>query len=361
MVKKKQRTWPFLLGMALYAAVFLGAAWWGLGQLSAFLDAFERSRPQFPIDSYMAQLTPEYIADKSQDLIAGIDHNLQSEADCRKVIIQTVSGKLSCAKKIAECTEDKQVFVIRCGAKVIGTMEMERQSNIGFGFTPWAVSGDSFDLRYLISDTVSVTVPNSYSVFVNGIPLDSRYVTQTNIPIPQLSEFAQEFRLPYLVSYQAGPVLGDIRMTVQDENGMPGQGDLEPVKYLKNCTEAEEQALHTITEQFLTAYMRFSTRKNNDTPGNYNELCKYMVKNGELADRMKKAFDGLTWVSDRKATFNGYEIAFVTRMDESHFLVDVTYTVTTNTIAGAETESSRVQLIMQSTSEGLKAEIMRIL
>lgn len=357
--EKKRRNWPFFLGMAVYALLFLGAAFYGLGQLSAFLDAFERSRPQNAINGYMDSLTAQHIADKSQALIDSVDHTLQSEEACREVIINAVSAPFSYAKVIKECTDDKQVFVIRSGGQAIGTMEIRRQEEIGFGFSPWAVTEDSFDLSYLLCQPVSATVPDSYTVLVGGTPLTADYQVLSRIQFPQLSQFYGVYDLPCLVTYQAGPFLGTMEMTVQDENGSPAVPDLEPELYLDNCSAAEKEALGTITEQYLRAYMAFSTRKGNDSYKNYAELCKYMVPEGELASRMKNAIAGLIWVSDRGAVFDGASTALMTHIGGGRYLVDVTYTVTMRDYAGPITAVSRVQLIILETAEGLRVEVMR--
>lgn len=357
--RRKRRTWPFLLFMVIYAAAFLYATGYGLGKFTGFLDAYERSRPQNTINTYMDSLTAEHIVDKSQALMDQIDHYLQSEEECKEVLRGALTGSFSYAKKIADCTEDKQVFVIRCGARVIGTMSMERQPEIGYGFTPWSVTEDSFDLSYLISNTVSARVPQSYTVLVNGRVLTADYETEHDIPYPQLSDYYGSYALGYMVSYEAGPVLGDIGMKILDEAGNPGTADLDPVEYLKNIPEERVAELDSLIHSYLEAYMNFSTRKGNDSYRNYNALAKFMVKDGDLAKRMYNAINGLIWVTDRSAVLDGYETALLTDLDGTHYLADVSYTVTLNDYAGSMTATNRVNLIIIPTGDGLRVEAMR--
>ena len=89
---KKRRSWGFAIFMVLYALVVLGAAAWGLIKFWDYLDAYEQSRIQNPMDAYMAEVTPAYVCDRSSDLIDSIDHQLQMRSDrglyrCMRILL----------------------------------------------------------------------------------------------------------------------------------------------------------------------------------------------------------------------------------------------------------------------------------
>ena len=67
MTKKKSR---FVLGMVIYALVFLLIAGAGLTVFWKYIDAYERSRPKNTMDQYLAELTVniEYDADGKQHM-----------------------------------------------------------------------------------------------------------------------------------------------------------------------------------------------------------------------------------------------------------------------------------------------------
>ena len=163
-MNKKTRKWIFPLSLLAYALVFLCATAIGLSWFWEFIDAYEMSRPKNTLDAYMQTLTAEYVADRCDDLIATIDHNVQSEEECREVILNSLNGKFSCAKKNKESTEDHYVYALRCGAKVIGTVEMEARGEEVHGFTPWTITAESFDLSYLLTQGTSITVPKEFPV-----------------------------------------------------------------------------------------------------------------------------------------------------------------------------------------------------
>jgi hypothetical protein len=123
---KKRGCWGFLVFMFLYAAVILAAANWGLQQFWDYIDAYEASRINHPVDAYMEALTPQYVCDRSADLIDSIDHHLQNEQECEKVILDFLSGGITHARKASECTDTRTVYVLRSGGKVIGQVKLHK-------------------------------------------------------------------------------------------------------------------------------------------------------------------------------------------------------------------------------------------
>ena len=90
---------PLLLGMGIYAIVFLAAAALGLRVFWDFIGAYEASRPENTIDAYVSRLEGEEIAEGCAELVAMVDHDLQTEEECRQVILEAVSDGVTYAKK----------------------------------------------------------------------------------------------------------------------------------------------------------------------------------------------------------------------------------------------------------------------
>lgn len=359
MTKKRHRTWLLITIMILYAVVVLVGAKFGLHKLTQFLEVYETSRPSTAMTAYMDGLTTEHICDMSKPIIDIIDHNLQSEEECRQVILDALQGSFSYAKKIADCSDEKQVYVIRCDSQPIGQMQIEQKIDMDFGMKGWIVTGENFDLSYLITDTVSGTVPSNYGVYVNNVLLDGSYLTKLSISTDAIPEYYGIMGLPTMVTYTAGPCLGNIEMTVLDPYGEGALADQDPMSYLMNVTPDETDRLNAFTHDFLVAYMDFLAKKWNDSYGNYNRLQEYLVPDGVLADRMYQAIEGMIWITDRSASMDDYHVDFVTRVDSNHYFVDVTYTFTEldfYSYSGWSTLTDRLNLIIQETPEGLYVE-----
>ena len=113
MAKKTKSRLIFAICLLVYAVLFLAATAVGLNFLWDYMASYELSRPHHAVDSYMQQLTADYICNKSDDLIAKVDASVQSKEDCRKVITDSLSGKFTCVKNLGESTDQETVYLIR--------------------------------------------------------------------------------------------------------------------------------------------------------------------------------------------------------------------------------------------------------
>lgn len=356
---KKHGCWGFLIFMFLYAAVVLAAANWGLQKFWDYMDAYEASRINHPIDAYMAELTPQYVCDRSGDLIDSIDHHLQSEEDCKKVILDFLSGGITHARKSSECTDTRTVYVLRSGGKVIGQVELVPQGETRYGFTPWVVSEDSFDLSFLVGGTDTITVDHTMQVYAGSALLDERYVTETGLQYDAVEDFYGELELPYKLTYTAGPILGETVLHAVDAAGntvkITEEADLEP--YLNNCTEEVHQELDAFNRDFIDRYVRYLTSRRENRRQNYNQLIPLLVDGSDLEKRVSNAYEGLEFGQSRSDTIVSFTSNHIIDLEDGKYLCDVTYEVDT---LGRDGELHRsvnnTWLFLVRADDGLKAE-----
>ena len=87
-MSEKRSKRRFILGMVLYALIFMAIAAGGLYLLWQYMDAYEYSRPDSAMDRYMETLDEEHIKKLSADFIsAEIDPNIPSRGEaeaCRQ-------------------------------------------------------------------------------------------------------------------------------------------------------------------------------------------------------------------------------------------------------------------------------------
>lgn len=358
--EKKKHRWIFPFLLVVYAFLFLGATAYGLSWFWDYMDAYEQSRPHIALNAYEEKLSAEYVVNASQALISQIDHHVQSEENCRQVLLDALKGKITCAKKTRESTESKRVYAVMCGKTAIGTMEMERCGEPVMSFVPWVITKDSFDISYLLTEPVSVTVPSNFSVYVNGSLLNSSYIIQDNIPYAQLGEFYDTYSLPHKVTYQAGPFLGASELKITDSEGTEISTDAlqDMSKYISNCSKDEVSALDTIADGFIRSYVAFTSRTGGDNGKNYRDLTNYMVQNGELSKRMYAALDGLYWISDRGAKLTELTIHHYVSVGDGRYLCDLTYVVDTQNFTGNIQTRSNMKVFFVETEQGLRAESM---
>ena len=358
--KKTQYGIKLLIAMTLYAAVFIALVCFGLSKFWDYIAAYEASRPQNTIDAYMEQLDIRHMQDASAELIASIDHNIQSEETCRQKIADALSGGVTYARKLSECTDTQLVYMLMSGGKTVGKVTMTAAEADAFGFTPWTVASESFDFSFLMGEGIRITAPYDYPVYVNGTALSSEYITQTDIPYTLIGEFYENHELPYMVTYEVDAIMGELEVTITDPQGntVTSEDALNEALVLNNCSSEEISALDSLIGDYLESYVRFSTNAGDDLQGNYQKLLTHIVPGSALAERMKDALGGLKWVRDRNAKISSLDIHHRIRFLDGYYMCDVTYVVETSDYNTTNHTTENVRILFKQTDNGLKAERM---
>ena len=212
MAKRNRKGMGFALFMVFYAVAFLTATFFGLKWFWGFMEGYEASRPHIVIDSYMAKIDKEYIISHSNEFMTTVDFHIQDEESCHSIVMDALEGEISYARKASECTDDRQVCVVRCGKQVVGSFTIETTQEDQYGFKPWTFREESYDLSWLMgTETVTVTAPEGYPVYVGGVKLDESYITEQNTTdYAVYGDLYEKYDLPRftLNTYKAGPFLG---------------------------------------------------------------------------------------------------------------------------------------------------------
>lgn len=362
--RKKRSAFWFIFGMLVYAAVFLGGVYYGLKQLWVYLEAYEASRPYHAIDAYMEQLTKEHIAECADDIIAMVDHNLQSEEECRQVVMDAIEGEITYGRKASECTETKQVYVVRCGDLVVGSFAIEAGKADEYGFTPWEFAEDSYNLDFLRNETIiSTTAPAGYPVYVNGVLLDESYIVdEQTYEFDVFEEFYDDYDLPTytVVTYEAGPFMNEMQMEITDPEGNPYEYDenLDINTLVDNCTAEEIGDLDAFIDEYIKRYVTFTSSANKAASTNYQNLVAMMVRSSTLAQRMGDAVEGMYWAQSKGDTIQSITVNHYVNIGDGRYLCDVTYVVDTTGNEGVVQTTNNVKIIIVESGNTLLAEAM---
>lgn len=356
---KKNRKGPgrFFLGMVIYAVVFLTLMVGGLYVFWDFMESYEASRPKNTMDAYIAQLTAGEMVKNADDFLAELDGSLHSREDVTQIVSESLTDKLSYAKKSSESTENRQVYVLRCGSRVIGQVDILAGEPDRYGSRIWRVNQSQFRFPHLVGDPVSLTVPEGFSVCFNGHVLDDGYITGKNIPYPVFADFAGEYEMPTMVTYTVDRYLGQHEFSVTDPSGaeVALAEEMDWGSIAMGCTEEETEKLQELTKKFLDRYTVFFSTKNN-IDRNYANLIRLIVPNGDLAQRMGKAIDGLQF-----AQSGGDDIVSVVfnqclRISDERYFCDVSYVLRTIGKKGVVETTNNMRLICLENENDLKVE-----
>jgi len=355
----------FVRGLVIYGIVLLVLIGAGFALLWSFLSAYEESRPHIAINEYMEQLTAEHIVDSSMAILEGVDTHIQSEEECRARMLEAVSGTFTCARKASACTEVRQVYVLRSGKQVIGSFTIAACGKGAFGFTPWEVSEEQFDLSYLVtSEPLTVTVPEGYVVSVNGVTLDESYIVATETEqYDILEDYYGEYDLPVITrhTYQAGLFLdSEFTMDVTDPEGNPFvmEESYDVYAAIHNVDATKTEELDDFLAEFLERYVEFAGCANKNRNLNYNRVVNYIVPGSKLVSRLREAMDGMQYAQSRGDEITGIQVNHYVQLAEGAYLCDVTYKVETIGNEGKVETITNVRIVILETDGKLLVESM---
>ena len=359
-IAKKKGFKRFFLGLLIFAVVFSGLAFWGLSEFWSFIEAYEVSRPKNTIAPFVQQLTKEQIAGANSELIGKIDHNIQSEEACEQFILDSLTEDITYAQNISESNDTQLVYMLLHDGKPIGKVVLNPQEADQYGFTPWTVASSNFDFSFLVGTKAAVTVPHDFTVYANGVALDSSYITQDNIQYDELKDYYKNYQPPYMVTYTVEAILGDIQLTFQDRDGNAVTLDetTDLTEYMNNCTESEMGQLDSLLTPFLRSYVAFTSNQGGkeNSRNNYRDLSNYLVTGGDMADRMYNALDGLTWARDSGSKIIETYINHTVNLGGGRYLCDVTYIVEAEVYRDDPITVNDVRIMVVDTNRGLRVE-----
>lgn len=362
MAKKKNRVFSgkFVAGIIIYAIVFLALVGVGLSYFWKFIDAYELSRPKNTLEAYMEQLSIEQMCSGADELYASVDQNLQSREQFDQVIQDSLNGELNYAKKSSESTEERQVYVIRCGRTPIGQFAIAAGEEDSFGFRRWTVEDYSFDFAHLMGQSVSITVPSEYQVSVNGNVLDETYITATDLEYSALDGFYGDYELPHMVTYSVQNLLGEIVLTAADSSGNPVEitAETDMNTMLPQCTADEAAKVEAFAKTFVPLWVNFSGSTKDTSTYHYYNICKVLSSDGVLSAWLYTALDGLSYGQSSGATIKDITINRMVPLNDGMYMCDVTYLVSTIGKQGAVDTSSNMKLMIATENGELKLKSM---
>ena len=360
---KKTGNSRFFMGMLIYAVVFLAVLAAGLAIFWDYMKAYENSRPLVTVNDYMQNLTEEHICDLARDFIGQIDQNIQTQAQSRAYIMDAIDG-VTYAKKTKECTEKRQVFVLRTGTTVIGEFSIVAEEDGKYGFTPWHLEQESIDLSglNLFGAPCQVTVPSDHTVTVNGYVLNDAYITDDKIPYEPIADYYENYDLPHRVTYSVSPVFGEMDVVITDPAGnqVTFGDNTDWTPYFHNCTKEERAALDVFTENFVGQYVAFTGSNRNSRYVYYNRLKIHVVQDSDFARRLWEAIEGLEFGQSMSDKIVSITTHHQVRLEEGRYLCDITYEVDTTGNKGVVRTAINAKLMVIQTEDGLKVEAMSV-
>ena len=347
-----------LVLLAFTAVLALGAYTWLL-RVNDYAEQYELSRPQKAVDAYLTALNRDKWNDGMQRAVEAMPHEAQSDEEIKAFVQGQLSGGITAVRKAGANESGVLSYSLRSGNREIGSMTIvEDQSYRGkvnldempwplvsrflpgileWGLKPWVLGEDSFDFSNLYS-AIEITVPSSYSVYLNGTLLGEEYIVERDIHYDVFEDYYYYLPLlPTKVTYRFDNVIGQVETEIRDEDGNvvtidPTKGDIQ---FVKPVDPETEQRLRNLMEPFTEKYLIFRSGATDSGTALAN-LKPYIIPGSDIDKRAQNALDGLSWAHTNSFKLTDYQFNGVLPLMNGCYVCSVTATTDTYTYGKGE-------------------------
>ena len=343
----------FGTGLIIYILIFLILTAVGLIFFYDWLDAYEKTRPVNAVKAYEESLHENGLTEAGLASLAGVDRKLQSDKD----ILDYTKDLLSQAtliRSLEKSTADRQVYSVRAEGENIGMVAFRPTGEKKFNFNAFVPSEEEYDFSAW-AETVSVNVPDNYTISVNGVTLDDSYRTESGVRYKTLQDYYSDYSgLPMMVTYTTGNLLGKPEVTVTDRSGKTySPEELSETVFLDSCTAEDHARLSEFARNFVFNYVQFTADVGGGHYIYYNELRQMITQDSPLLDRMAQSLGSFGYTTTRSCTIIDDSVNICCPFNNSVYFVDYSYT--TKTVGSGEPveDSRNVRLVVDDNGDRL--------
>lgn len=330
METKKSGFGRVMLLYALALVLLIGGA---LGFLSASLRAEAQYGPDAAARSWLDAFDEAHLRSLTESWLASFDAELfpPEELFARKAAPLLKEGL---SLRLRSETPDEAVYEIFSGQQRLGTVTVRPGEERKLGRSVWRIADEDFDFSFLgCPVTLSLTVPEGFSVLCGERTLDARYEDGRESGCDALV-FLEEagYARPVFVRYTAERCPPDAVLTALSPEGERFEADtdfeaLAEARLWNSCTGAERETLERFSADFCAAYVNFLGSHTGNVGGTYRQILPLLLPGSDLESRISSARSGLAWSSNRSQQFSSLAFNGCMKLGEGQYLCDVRFTV----------------------------------
>lgn len=371
MAKKKTRRGKLIYAVCLYVwgLALIAAAIYALTRAWEYAAEYEASRPERAMQLYVADLRETLWDEGIAETVAAMPHEVQTDEEVAVCVRDLLSNGVSFVRKGGG--NGRAVYSLRCNGRSFGTVTLAEDpdyvpeiditrrpwSLLPWSLKTWKVESEEFDFNGLYS-SVEVVVPETFSVWLNGIRLGEECIVETGIPFQTLAEYYKySENLPTKVRYRFDNVIGRLVPEIRDENGELFSIDRgkDDSQFIKPCSEEELARLAEFTAGFTANYLKYTSGVVDPAYG-YQKLEPYLLADSELDVRMKGMLDGLSWAHTSSITVDSSRLNGALSLGDGYYVCDMTATATTFAMGkGQEYIVSNMRVIALKKNDDVRA------
>ena len=324
----------YVVILVLWILFLAACCMYVLKEVWNYASVYDQTQIDPVIEEYFDRLQTNMWSDGMDALVSTMPHPTKTDAEVKEMIQAKLrENTLSYSVKPGFARSDSVTYNLFCGSNIIGEVVLKQDTTnnlvrdidlpsavvgvlarMGVAIEPelypWKVAGESFDFAELgLYSSVRVTVPENFSVQVDGVTLGPEYIIESGIKYDNLTNLYYEYEgLPTKVTYKLEEGMGDSEVVVFDENGNVFQIDENAgdAQFMKQLDEGTTYGLTDFINNFANYFLQM--RSNTIEPMYaYQQLLPYIKTGTEMDNRLKQSMID-TWSHNSYYQFNGSEI-----------------------------------------------------
>lgn len=375
--KKKFGKKIYWFSLLIYTIVLMVIALLALKAVWSYAEQYEASMPEPVVEQYIAGLNSNLFDAGAADTISAMPHEVQTDEEVQQAVSELLNGEITYSRTTS--TEpDANAYAILCNGSSFGKVYLKRDETksadfiyngkevklpfLTYDLRPWVISKEEFDFTGLYT-SVQVTIPESYSVQLNGHTLDEKYIIERDIKYDSLKNYySLNPDLPKKVTYRFDNIVGYLDPVIFDENGNEYTIDTgrDDSQYIKDCDATQLARLDAFCTEFIKAYCHYTSGISGEySSGGYATLQKYVMAGSDLDKRLYDALDGYYWAHTNSYTLDNYVLNSAIDLGEGYYVCDVT-TETTSVTSGNGVQNDVNNLKILVVDDGTQMYVLSL-
>lgn len=373
--KRSRGSKAYWISLIIYIVLLSAAAVLALRGLWVFAVQYEASQPEPVVEEYVAGLNADLFDAGAAETISAMPHEVQTDEEVQAAVSELLNGEIT-YQRTTGGDSDNNVYALLCNESSFGKVYLTKDSSksssfsiygitldLPFDLRPWVVDKEEFDFTGLYT-SVEVTIPESYTVQLNGHTLSSDYIIESGIHYDCLEEYYSiNPNLPTKVTYRFDNIIGTIEPVIYDEGGNPYTVDPEQddSQYINPCDDATLTRITAFMDDFIPVYCKYTSAIYGQYSSSYYEELKqqYLVAGSDLDKRLYQALDGYGWAHTNSFKFNGYTLDNAVDLGEGYYVCYVTTDTTYSTTAlGEQSDTNSLNVLILDSDGEIRAVSM---
>lgn len=336
--KKKTGALVYALFLTLWIAVLALLAWSALKLVWRYAEYYEKAEIGPVMDRYMETLEQDMWDHGIADTIANMPHEFQTDEECAQVVKKILTDDIRYSRNAGKQSEGLAVYDLLCGNSKFGRVTLTQEEVLPEDASgillkrieqdrlyPWHVESEEFFFEGLYT-SYQITVPEEYTVLLNGHELTEENIIETDIPYDVLAAYYDEYAdLPTKVTYKADNIFGSVDVQLLDGNGNETQidPDRDDSQFIETPSQETIDRLYEFAYAFSSRYLEFSAGTG-DMQYLYDQLVPYIEPGSELESRMRGTIEGYAgWQHNQHFRFGTCTLNNVTPLAGGYYVVEV--------------------------------------